>query len=276
MPSELVQKIIEIAEEAGKLLLSYYKKETTTDFKNNDAFDPVTTADKEADKLIRERLSTIFPNDEVLSEENEYIPSDYSKRIWMVDPLDGTKEFIKQTGGFAVNIGLWSQGQILLGVVCAPVFGRVFFAERGQGAYEKMADGTYKKLHVSSVTDLKHVRLLTRTMSAEPKKRPLDAIVDKLSVKEKDENSKIKICRIACGEAEAHLNTNPRLSKWDTLGPELILEEAGGVVTDIDGKPLDYTQPSLRWERSVLVANNQRVHKEILSLIRANRGTHEQ
>lgn len=265
IPSEFAQKAIKVAEEAGRLLLTYYKKDIHTDFKNNDQFDPVTEADKAADDFIRKQLAAIFSEDEILSEENDAIPSDYTKRIWMVDPLDGTKEFLKRTGGFAVNIGLWSGGKILLGVVYAPVFGRLFFAEHGQGAHEKMPDGSFVRLKVSTVTNLGDARLLTRTMSADTSKRPLDAIVDKLVVKEKDENSKIKICRIACGEAEAHVNTNPRLSKWDTLGPELILTEAGGVVSDIDGKSLDYTQSSLRWERSVIATNNQEILNQILA-----------
>ncbi len=264
MPSEFAQKIITIAQEAGKILLSHYKNKISIDYKGGDAFDPVTVADREADDFIRSEILKLFPQDSVLSEENENIPTDYSKRIWMVDPLDGTKEFINETGGFAVNIGLWANHAIQLGVIWAPVFERLFFAERGQGAFERMSYGNYKQLHVSNVSNLEDVRLLTRTANKE--RRPLDGVVEQLEVKEKDSSSKIKICRIACGEADAHLNTNFRISKWDTLGSQLILEEAGGVVTDIYGKPLDYEQADLRWKHSFIAANNKTVLNQIVEV----------
>src|SRR3989344_830474 len=195
VPSELAQKIIIIAEQAGKILLSHYKNKINIDYKGGDVFDPVTVADREADDFIRSELLKLFPEDTVLSEENEDVPTDYSKRVWMVDPLDGTKEFISQTGGFAVNIGLWADHAIQLGVIWSPVFERLFFAERGHGAFERMADGNFKQLHVSNVSRLQDARLLTRTASKE--QRPLDIVVEQLEVKTKDRSSKIKICRIA-------------------------------------------------------------------------------
>ncbi|OGN28088.1 MAG: hypothetical protein A3A33_04080 [Candidatus Yanofskybacteria bacterium RIFCSPLOWO2_01_FULL_49_25] len=263
-PSDFAKRIIKLAEETGAILMSYYKKDIAVDSKNDDVFDPVTIADREADAHVRRRLGEMFPEDEILSEENDHIPADYSKRIWMVDPLDGTKEFLKHTDGFSVHIGLWSQGKILLGVVLAPALGRLFYAELGEGAYERMSDSTFRLIHVSSVKKLEEARLLTRTPSSE--RRPLDPVVDQLQAREKDPSSKIKICRIACGEAEATLHTNFRLSKWDTLAPELILTEAGGIMADIDGKPLDYTQASLRWERSIIAANNREILDQILAV----------
>jgi len=188
MPSKTTQKVIAIAEEACKIILSHYKKEITVDQKSGDVFDPLTIADRESDDFIRSEILKIFPADSVLSEENDDIPTDYTRRVWMVDPLDGTKEFINQTGGFAVNIGLYADHGLQLGVVWTPVWERLFFAERSRGAYERMADGNFKQIHVSNTTRLQDARLLTRTPSSDP--RPLDRVVEQLHVKDKDPNSK--------------------------------------------------------------------------------------
>lgn len=265
-PSDVVHKVITIAEEAGKILLSHYKSKLDIDYKGGDAFDPVTAADREADDFVRSELLKLFPKDTVLSEENEDIPSDYSRRVWMVDPLDGTKEFINHTDGFAVNIGLWADHAIQLGVVYAPALKRLFVAERGRGAFERTAGGNFKPLHVSNVLRLRDALLLTRTVSKD--QRPLDAVVEQFEVKEKDRSSKIKICRIASGEADAHLNTNFRVSKWDTLASQLILEEAGGVISDIYGKPLDYEQSDLRWRHSFVAANNKTILDQMLAMLK--------
>ena len=128
--SKLVRQIIEIAHKASEIVLSYYDQKLSITYKNNDSFDPLTMADKASDDFIRQKLHELFPEDEILSEENNSIPTDYSKRIWMIDPLDGTKEFLNHTGGFAINIGLWSKGEILFGLVYTPITKRLFYAEK--------------------------------------------------------------------------------------------------------------------------------------------------
>lgn len=264
VPHPLVAEVLPIAQAAGKVLLSYYNKKLKITLKNDDAYDPVTRADTEADDLIRQSLGKLFPDDLILSEENADIPSDYSKRVWMIDPLDGTKEFLKGTGGFAVNIGLWSREGILFGLVYAPVSGRAFYAAKGAGAYE-LRSGAWHKIAVSPITELNQARLITRTPGTDT--RPLDGLEDRLVVKKKITDSRLKICRIAVGEAEAHVNTNFRAGKWDTLAPQLILEEAGGVVVNLKGKPLDYRQASLRWDQSYIAASNKIILGKILAAL---------
>lgn len=259
------EQIIAIAEKAGEILMKYYQSDLHVEFKNNDQFDPVTKADKEADAFIRSELSKLFPNDLILSEENENTPNDYTKRIWMIDPLDGTKDFVKGKDGFAIHIGLWSSGSILFGLVYAPARDKIYFAEKGAGAFERQSDGSFKRIAVSSVKDLPKAKLITRSSGND--KRPLDKLVGRLHVAEIIEDSGTKVARVAAGEIEIHLNTNFRASKWDTLAPQLILEEAGGIMTDFDGKPLDYQQPNLRWERSYIAANNQVMLDQIIALI---------
>ncbi|KKW32645.1 MAG: Ammonium transport protein [Candidatus Uhrbacteria bacterium GW2011_GWA2_52_8d] len=262
--SELATRVIEVASFASVVLLKYYRSTLDVSYKK-DEFDPVTVADQESDALIRDRLKELFPNDLILSEENTEIPDSYDGRVWMVDPLDGTKDFVKGRDGFSINIGLLENGQIVFGCVVVPARGQVFFAEKGKGAFEKTKGGC-RRMHVSTVEDVMKARLVTRNPSGET--RPIEEKIDPMPFKERIPEGGIgtKLCLIASGNAEAHINTNFRASKWDTLGPQLILEEAGGMVTDFDGHTLDYKKPSVLWERSFVASNNSKIHSELLKV----------
>ncbi|MBT5345683.1 3'(2'),5'-bisphosphate nucleotidase CysQ, partial [bacterium] len=239
-------KIIPIAEAAGKILLKYFRSDLEVIYKNDDTFDPVTAADKESDEYIRSQLTALFPEDLILSEENDDVPTDYSKRIWMVDPLDGTNAFVSGTNTFSILIGLWEADTILFGLAYAPAANKMYVAEKGKGAFERQPDGSFKRMHVSDIESLSEARLITKNPIKD--KRPLNEQTAKLKVTSIIESSRTKLARIAAGEAEVHLNTNFRASKWDTLAVQLMLEEAGGVVVDLNGNPLDYKQLDLRWE----------------------------
>ncbi|MCB9798549.1 3'(2'),5'-bisphosphate nucleotidase CysQ [Candidatus Nomurabacteria bacterium] len=264
-PSHELRIIIDIALHAGDILLKHFKQNIAVEYKNSDDFDPVSTADKESDEYIRNELKKQFPNDFILSEENDAIPTDCSKRIWMVDPLDGTKDFLKGKDGFAIHIGLLENGMPTLGVVYAPARKRLFWAQKGQGAYEKTEEN-YRRIHVSTLTDLNEVRIITRSPGSD--KRELDAVVEKMPRKESIHDSGIKVPKIACGEAELHINTNLRASKWDTLAPQVILEEAGGCIADICGNELDYAQPELKWKNSYIAASNRSLLEQVYPMVK--------
>lgn len=262
--SKTLFKILDISEQASKLLLKYYKQKIAVEFKEGDSFNPVTQADKESDHLIRSLLSSFFPGDLILSEENLNIPTNFNGRVWMVDPLDGTKEFIAETDAFSISIGLWENGRIVLGVVNMPARKHLFYAEIGKGSYRQI-NGEAAKMTVSDVEELSQVRLITKNSSKEI--RLLDKKVDGLKVAERvpEGSTGAKLCKIASGEAEVFVNTNFRNSKWDTAAPQLILEEAGGIITNLDGDPLDYTQPEVVWRRSFVAANNRKIHNQIIT-----------
>ena len=116
----MVKKIINIAKEAGKIILKYYSKDLEASIKDKIPYNFVTKADIESDKYIRQRLQKEFPGDYMLSEENKNIPPKYSGRVWMIDPLDGTKDFVNKGSGFSVMIGLCDNGKPILGAVYAP------------------------------------------------------------------------------------------------------------------------------------------------------------
>lgn len=265
-PSTLAVNVFNIVNAASKILLKYWKGTLRVDYKK-DEYDPVTIADRESDALIRKRLHEIFPKDLILSEESTVIPESYEKRVWMIDPLDGTKGFITGLDGFSINIGLLENGEIVFGCVAVPARGKMFYAEKGKGAFEKIRK-VFKKLHVSEIQNISDARLVTRYPGADI--RPIETKIDPMPFRKRIPEGGVgtKLCLVASGNAEAHINTNFRASKWDTLGPQLILEEAGGMVTDFNGKKLDYKKLPISWERSFVASNNKKIHLEILRNIK--------
>ncbi len=255
--------ICDLAEQAGDILLkSFQRTELDITFKK-DAYDPVTQADRQVDDFLRAKLKELFPGDEILSEENLVLPPMTAPRIWMVDPLDGTKDFVKGRDCFGVIIGLLEHGIPTIGCVALPARGQVFYASKGGGAF--CSDGNVvRRLLVSAETPMSDSRFITRFPSAEV--RPFEELTNQLPFKEHIVTGGVgnKICLIADGLAEAHINTNFRVSKWDTCGAQVILEEAGGTITDLDGKTLDYTQKESNWGRSIVVTNGSRLNGEIV------------
>lgn len=257
----MAEKITSIARQAGSILMKYHLQELDIKTKEHE-FDFVTQADLESDKYIRAELEREFPSDNILSEEFDFSPDNYSGRVWMVDPLDGTKDFVNNGGGFSVMIGLCVNGVPVEGVVYAPARDLLYYAKKDMGAYVE-SNGERRDLRVSSVDDLKSSSVVTRFIQGE--KRDLDRIVDSLDAKKEIPESSvgIKLGLIAEGKADLHVNTNYRCSKWDTCAPQVILEEAGGKITSFSGEPLDYKQESLKWENS-FVASNSLLHENVV------------
>lgn len=265
-PSEITKKVLTIGEQASKILMKHFNKITHVDYKK-DEYDPVTEADRESDKFIRESLTAIFPDDKILSEENEYTPENYHGRVWMVDPLDETKGFLKGKNSFAINIGLLENGKPIFGCVLLPARGDYLYAEKGKGAFGKI-DGKLQKLSVTSETNINNARIIIREPTSEV--RPIEAYMEKLSVAGKvfGGSAADKVSLMVTGQAESHVMTNTKASKWDTCAPEIILEEAGGIMTDMDGKPLDYFQKELTWNRLFVMSNNKIIHTAVLESLK--------
>jgi 3'(2'),5'-bisphosphate nucleotidase len=263
-PSVLAEKIFKITEEASEVLMKYFRQVIDVNYKK-DEFDPVTVADREADNLIREQLNREFPEDLILSEENEFIPDDYTGRVWMVDPLNGTKSFIRGVDTFAVVIGLMQNGVPIFGCVSFSAKNMFFYAEKDKGAYERV-DGKFKKISTSSVNEIENARLITREPSGDI--RPVEEKLNKIPFLERVEGySGSKFCTIANGQAEAHINTNSRIGKWELVAQQIILEEAGGVFTDFDGNVIDYKGDSLHLSRSFVASANKKLHEKIIEEI---------
>lgn len=252
-----------LAREAGAILMEFYRGETEVKWKGHD--DPVTAADYAANEMLVRELRRHFPQDAILSEE---APDDKIRlthdRVWMVDPMDGTKQFIERLDEFAVMIGLAVEGRPTVGVVYNPATDRMFYAAPGNGAFVE-EKWTTKRLRVSDLADSKR---MVAAMSRSHHSPTVDRIRERLGANGQIRSGSVGLKFGLIAEALAHLYIHPgaRTNQWDTCGPEAILREAGGVITDINGDPLEYNTQQVRNLKGI-VATNGVIHEKIIEII---------
>jgi 3'(2'),5'-bisphosphate nucleotidase len=260
--SELVAAI-ELARAAGALVMTFRGGDLGVELKMGD--EPVTLADKGASELIVEGLHARFPADAVISEELAMAEGELARalpgRMWLVDPIDGTKDFIRGTDGFSVMIGIAIAGVPVLGVVHQPAVGatgRTFFATVDGGAHV-IVDGAVQPMAVSSVAAASEARLVA---SASHRSPDIDRVKQTLGIDNEQNVGSVgvKLCLIAMGVRDLYVNPAAKTKIWDTCAPEAILARAGGRLTDLFGAPVDYAE--LRQKRG-LVASNGRLHDEV-------------
>jgi 3'(2'), 5'-bisphosphate nucleotidase len=267
-------KVMNLAVEAGEVLKMFHKTGLKIDYKI-DEFDPVSTADRQSDELLRTGIAEEFPGDKILSEESSLRPESYEGRVWMIDPLDDTKGYLAGRDTAGVMIGLLENGTPKLGVVYLPFRDLWYFAEKDKGAY-RVANGVKVDLKVPLTRTIDGARLVGRNVIAGDT-RPIDDIIAILPFGEIVVEGCIgaKIGLIAEGRADAFIHTNLKAGKWDTLAAELILSEAGGVMCDIDGTPLDYLKSDSSWQRYFVAACTSELLQEIVGTLKdLNEETH--
>lgn len=261
-----LQVATELALAAGQLILGYRGTGVTVDRKAGD--EPVTRADREASELIVAGLAKAFPDDVLISEEAADDPRRLvpGARVWFIDPLDGTKDFIRGLPGFAVMIGLNANGRPRAGVVYQPVGARLFTAAEGGGAHLTTADGTTRALHCSDVADPEKIRLVA---SASHRDYKIDEVKSTLGIADEVQIGSVglKLGLIALAERDMYVNPSSKSKAWDTSAPEIILREAGGLITDLWGGPLRYDVPQLANLRGLL-ATNGKLHEAVLARLR--------
>jgi 3'(2'), 5'-bisphosphate nucleotidase len=253
-----------IAREAGELVLGYHGKQLAVRAKAGD--EPVTDADLAANAFIVARLSEAFPDDVILSEE---IPDTGERlgrrRVWMVDPIDGTRDFIAGDSGFVVMIGLAIDGRPAAGAVAHPVSGRIYMGAAGVGAWVEVELGERTPIRTSQIAGPPDIRLVAskshRTPRVDAIKRAMQ-ITDEINVG----SVGLKIGLVAEGHRDLYAYGGGRTKIWDTCGPEAILIGAGGRMTDIDGRPLVYDRPELHNRRGI-VASNGPLHDFVISTL---------
>jgi len=241
-PVTLIEPIIDLAREAAQKILEIYKSDFDINRKHDST--PVTTADLAAHHCIVDGLKEITPSIPVLSEESASIPFSVRKKwqtYWLVDPLDGTREFIKQNGEFTVNIALIHNHQPILGVIYVPVSNVCYYGCQSQGAF-KLTDDVKKPIHVNKKRSDNIIIASSRSHA----KTSLDQFIEEVGEHELIlMGSSLKSCLVAEGVADIY----PRLgltSEWDTAAAQCIVEEAGGFITDLDLNKLRYnTKESL-------------------------------
>lgn len=232
-----LEAAIEAAKYAGEKILEIYKRDFKVCYKADES--PVTEADIAANTIIESVLRERFPSDGFLTEESIDDDSRFTqKRFWIIDPLDGTKEFVKKNGEFAVNIGLVQEGQILLGVVYVPFTKTLFYGVQGCGAYQ-VNDQVEKRIHVSDRTT--SFRLLISRSHPSKKTVSLLEVYDDQIQSITKMGSSLKGCLIANGDYDVYYNFG-RSMKWDTCAVECIVKEAGGIFMKLDGHAIDYME----------------------------------
>ncbi len=243
MSSELIDDIIELAIVAGHRILEIYNTDFGVEQKPDNT--PLTAADMAAHHIIIEGLGQLTPDIPVLSEESATIPFEKRsqwQRYWLVDPLDGTREFVKRNGEFTVNIALIDNHESVLGVVYAPVTGATYYAARGMGAFKKTRGGMSNN---GNKTIAIHTRRKTAnntviTGSRSHRGSSLEAFLQKVGNHEViSMGSSLKSCLVAEGHADIYPRLGPT-SEWDTAAAQCIVEEAGGRITKTDMQPLRY------------------------------------
>jgi myo-inositol-1(or 4)-monophosphatase len=237
---------------AGAVLERYYR-ERGFEIGSKGRDNPVTTADFEADRTLREMLCAEFPDYGWLSEETADDGERLKReRVWIVDPLDGTKEFIKGVPEFAVAIALSECGKAVLGVTYNPIKRELAWGARGMGCY--LGE---RRVHVTRTRTLKHsVVLASRSETSRGEWRAYEGMVEVKPVG----SVAYKLALVAVGAADATFTRSPK-SEWDIASGAALIEAAGGRITDIERQPMLFNKRSVKLQG--LVASNGLVHAEL-------------
>lgn len=216
---------------------------------------PVTEADKLADKLITAYLSSCYPTYAFLTEESDdnkaRLENDY---VWIVDPVDGTKDFIAKDGQFTVNIALAYKHEVVVGVVIAPATGDIYFASKGNGAFHQNGDSV-KQIHVNDKTE--DLTVLCSVFHENEKEIALiEKWNNKIASKAKV-GSALKACHIAEGLAEITYRMSAGTKEWDTAASQCVVEEAGGLFVKPDGTPLRYNREDVYNRDGYVIVNRK-------------------
>ncbi len=243
-----------IAREAGRILLEIYATDFGVAYKGEGRGDPVTEADRRANTHIVARLRAQFPDDSIIAEESDNAGAALdAQRIWYVDPLDGTKEFVSKNGEFSVMIGLAVQGRATLGVVFQPSEDKLYRGVVGQGATLERA-GSTRELRVSTREVGPELRLI---VSRSHRSKSIEELVSALHIRHELTSGSVglKVGQIAEQNADLYVHISDKSSAWDTCGPEAVLLAAGGQFTDLGGERIVYGQRDLRTRRGILACN---------------------
>lgn len=253
-----METAIALAREAGAAIMKIYEEgfEVEKKFITDTYSEPVTLADTTASKIIVRGIADEFPDDAVLSEEepDEVSRRLASSRVWIIDPLDGTKGFTEKMGDFAVQIGLVVDGKPVVGVVYQPIGSRMFYARKGGGAFlsENGTDG--ERLYVSNETEFEKMTIAVSRSHRSPK---MSRVFEHYGFAKEFRHGSVglKVGFIARQMADIYIHLSPYTKYWDTAAPQAILEEAGGTLTDIFGREIDYTQKDVRNHNGILSTN---------------------
>ena len=244
--------------EAGDAILEIYGEKYETSIKQDDS--PITEADLKSNEIIKKILGKT--DHQILSEEDKDDQTRLSKEIiWIVDPLDGTSDFIDKTGEFTVMIALVKNKEPILGVIGWPTEKTIFAAQKGKGAFRYSENG-WKKISVTEISELPQCRAVGSRHHLSDKEKKF---IEKLGIKDFTSiGSSLKVGKISSGEAEAYITTTNKMKEWDSAASYCIISEAGGKMTDMLGNDISYNNKIVNHQNGILVTNGL-IHNKILN-----------
>lgn len=251
MWEEYLKAAIEAANLAKVKIMEIYNSHFDVEIKSDNS--PVTEADKAADKIIHDYLKEKFPETAFLTEESD---DDLTRLendlVWIIDPVDGTKDFVAKDGEFTTNIALAYKHDLVVGVICVPTTGVLYYATKDGGAFYQ--DGNHiEKMHVNNKRE--DLICFTSVFHFNEKEQALiDLHSDKIT-QSKKLGSSIKVCEIARGNGEVTFRITPNTKEWDTAACQIILEEAGGIMVEPDGNRLMYNREDVYNRNGYIAAN---------------------
>ena len=248
---------IKAAEVASKAVMEIYQNDFKTNLKNDN--EPITEADIQSNEIIKKILAD--SGHVILSEES---PDDDARltadRVWIVDPLDGTSDFVNKTGEFTIMISLVEKKVPVLGIISQPTTGSLFIAQKTKGSFAW--DGNqWTKLAVSNESELRKCRIVgSRFHISDDESRIFDGLN---TAKFTSLGSSLKVIEICKANAELYFTLTDKIKQWDTCASNCIVTEAGGKITDTKGKNLEYNTSFLNHKDGIIVTNGI-IHNEIV------------
>ncbi|MCJ8305599.1 MAG: 3'(2'),5'-bisphosphate nucleotidase CysQ [Nitrosopumilus sp.] len=248
---------IKAANDAGNAILEIYQRDFKVSKKSDDS--PITDADLKSNEVIKKILSQT--KHAILSEEDNDDQSRLSKEmIWIVDPLDGTSDFIDKTGEFTVMIALIKNKKPILGVIGWPTEKTLFVAQKDSGAF-RYSNDEWQKISVTTETELTKCRTVGSRHHLSDKEK---SFIKKLGIKDFTSiGSSLKVGKISSGEAEAYITTTNKMKEWDSAASYCIISEAGGKMTDMLGNDITYNNKEVYHQNGILVTNGL-IHEKIV------------
>ena len=248
---------IEAVYEAGNSILKIYEGEYETFTKSDDS--PITEADLKSNEIIKTILSKT--NHRILSEEDKDDQRRLSEEtIWIVDPLDGTSDFIDKTGEFTIMIALIKNKKPIIGVIGWPTEKTIFAAQKDGGAF-RFSKGKWEEISVTKVSELSKCKAVGSRHHLSEKEK---MFIKKLGIKKFTSiGSSLKVGKISSGEAEAYITTTNKMKEWDSAASYCLIYEAGGKMTDMSGNDITYNNKIVNHQNGILVTNGL-IHDKIV------------
>jgi 3'(2'), 5'-bisphosphate nucleotidase len=256
--------VIGVALSAAEKINEIYRQEFSVEYKAGE--EPVTVADRQADLIITRQLRQRFPKDQIFSEENGLDrPENANTRVWYIDPIDGTREFIARNGEFAVQIGLADGENLEFGLVYQPVGENLYVAAVGEGCWWHSPKNGWQRLQIPPKVEEQTILVISRSHPSRLGTRIHQALSGTGVISHGGVG--LKLMAIAKGAGHYYINCSNSTKAWDIAGPELLFREAGGVVTQLDGSRFSYMPAAYRHEKGLVASCNSELQQKVLAVI---------